>query len=105
MVAEGVMKYKRRLASVQAIQINWENWEDIQLFVPSGQLGWSVYLNEASHKVLPTGIQSSVMGIVIRFPDNHTVVAEQDEWLLKDERGLVTICSQSAFDNLYEQEK
>ena len=93
-------KYKIKPIEIEAIQLRWDNWEEVCDFVPKKQLGNKVYIEDGEE--LDEGYTSDTIGLKIRTLQGEKTIIECD-YIIKNAKGEVFISKQNDFEVTYEK--
>lgn len=96
-----VRKYVKKPVVIEAVQLNWGNWNKICDFVSEEAFGGGVYLDDETLKVLPDGIQSNTMGLIIKTLEGDHL-ATQGDYIIKGVKSEFYPCKPDIFDMTYD---
>lgn len=87
-------KYHKKPVVVEAVQLRWDTWDEMCTFAGVGKL--------TDGK--PEGATREGGRIALNIPTSEgLVVAEQDDWVIKDEKGELDSCKPDIFGATYEK--
>ena len=90
-------KYKEKPKTYEALQLNWDTWDEMRKFLNVGEL--KNYRPEAYMVKNKLGVHVPRLsrGERSEFDD-----AQEGDWILKDPNGIFSVCKAEVFNLLYE---
>jgi len=95
-----MQKYKSKPVIVEAVQLNWNTWNDVCDFIPKEAFDGGVYLEDG--EPLDEGHSSDTIGLRMKTKRGLEIV-QQGDYIVKDVDGSVRSCSPEKFEMLYEK--
>lgn len=96
------MKYRKKPIVIDAIKLEWETWNEVCNFIPEKYLEKGVYLNDKTYEVLPEGITSNTIGLLINTLEG-THLARQGDYIIKGVNNEIYPCKPDIFKKTYEK--
>lgn len=96
--------YRTKPVTKEAVQLTWANWNEVCNFAGVGKLSegkpQGCYL-DAEGKLLPEGVTSDRIGLVIPTLEG-VMIAAQDDWIIRGLRSELYSCKPDIFEKTYE---
>jgi len=92
-VAKGIKKYRKKPIVVEALQLRWDTWNDMCDFAEVGRLSDGKPEGETN-----IGGQLSMYIPTLE----GTMVADENDWVIKGIRGELYPCKPAVFEATYE---
>ncbi len=87
-------KYRKKPVVIEAVQLTWDNWNEICDFADVG------YLNEGH----PEGCMLSENRIGLNIPTlEGLMLGEENDWIIKGVKGELYPCRPDIFEMTYEE--
>lgn len=94
-------QYRKKPVVIEAIQLRWDTWNEVCEFVSKEVFDKGVYLNDETFEILPEGMASNTMGLIIKtLEGNH--LARQGDYIIKGVNGEFYPCKPDIFEKTYE---
>lgn len=98
--------FRKRPVTIEALQLNWENWNEVCEFAVVGKLSEGksegCYL-DSEGKQLQGHSTSEFLGLLI--PNKHGIVlAKEGDFIIKTTSGEIYPCSAEEFEKNYEED-
>lgn len=97
------MKYRKKQAQVDAVQLTWETWSkvcDLARTSVGGGLLRGLTPGEVSIRFPLAGIDEAAIYAIV--PTSGNCLASQTDWIIRDENGFLSICTNLNFILQYE---
>jgi hypothetical protein len=98
-------KYRKLPVIIEAVQLKWENWNEVcELFAPGGledNKPEGCFIGE-NGKPLPKGHSSEIIGLLIPTLEG-TMLAVENDWIIKGVAGEIYPCKPEIFSQTYEK--
>ena len=88
-------KYRTKPVTVEAVQLRWGTWEEMCEFAKVGKL------DDGKPQGIK-GLPDSRIGMYIPTPEG-VLVAEENDWIIKDASGGLSVCKSYIFEEIYEE--
>lgn len=96
------MAVYRNKEHIDAIQVDWCNWNKACDFIPKKFFGGGVYLDDETMEELPEGISSNTIGIKIKSPHGWYIVPQGDYIVKGNKNGYYYPIKKDVFETRYE---
>ena len=97
-------KFKKKPVVINAVQLRWDNWNEICDFANVGKLEdgkpTGVYLDDDNNP-LPEGATSGKLGLLIPTLEG-VMVAKENDWIISGIKGELYPCRADIFEETYE---
>lgn len=101
---QGPMKFRKKPVLIEAIQLRWENWNEVCEFCEVGRLSdgkpEGCYLDENG---VVCGVSERIGLLIPTLEGLHT--ARQNDWIIKGVKGELYPCKPDIFEMTYEMEE
>lgn len=94
------MKYRKKPIIVEAVQLTWENWNEICSFVPPGCFLGGVWLTEEGQA---TNNTTNLVGLKIKTIEGNEVLVKQGDYVVIDSKGFPYPCNKEIFETNHER--
>lgn len=99
-------KYRKKPVVIEAVQLTWQNWNEICEFVPKPWFVRGVYLDKEGSP-LPDdqwrfGENNDDLGLIIRTLESNEFIARGNDWIIKGVKGEFYPCKPDIFAATYE---
>jgi hypothetical protein len=98
-----MMKYRKRPVVIEAVQLRWDTWSEICDFVDDSYFDQGVYvnLNGTYEKTNIPSESDPRIGLLIKTLEG-TMLAVQDDYVIKGVSGEFYPCKPDIFEQTYE---
>lgn len=93
--------FRKKPVVIEALQLGWDNWNQVCDFVSKEAFGGGVYLDDKTFEPLPEGQTSNTMGLYIKTLEG-THLARQGDMIIKGVQGEFYPCKPDIFAQTYE---
>ena len=97
------MQFRKKPVVIDAVQLLWENWNEICDFIPRPWFQEGCYLDSAGEVTKDT---NGRLGLLINTLENNKVtgslIASQGDWIIKGVNGEFYPCKPDIFEKLYD---
>lgn len=94
-------QYRKKPVVIEAVELNWDNWNQICDFVAPEYFGGGVYLDDNTKELLPDNRTSNTMGLRINTLEG-CMLAQQGDWIIKGVSGEFYPCKPDSFEKTYD---
>lgn len=100
-VAKEVCLYRKKPATIEAIQLDWSTWSQVCDFMKEdgGKYFGRVNVDKDGK---PTGDQGLLIGLIIKT-DEGDMLAKQGDWIIRGVKGEFYACKPDVFEMTYEK--
>jgi hypothetical protein len=95
-----VAKFRKKPVVVEAVQLTWGNWNEICAFVPDSAFAGGCYVGPDGTETADT---NGRIGLKL-FTLEGTMLAVQDDWIIRGVKGEFYPCKPDIFAATYEPE-
>ena len=100
------MRFRKRPVVIEAVQLSWDNWDEICSFAGVGKLSdgkpEGCYIEPETRTAYPEGKrEGNVIGLHIPTEEGLMLGCEQD-WIIKGVQGELYPCKPDIFEQTYE---
>jgi len=108
------MKFRKKPVVIEAVQLTWQNWQEICEFVPKPWFVRGVWLDEQGNPRGDEGYTrferqgeepNSALGLLLRTletQEGDTLLARGNDWIIKGVKGEFYPCKPDIFEATYE---
>ncbi|QNB46832.1 ribosomal-processing cysteine protease Prp [Thermanaerosceptrum fracticalcis] len=95
-----IKRYRKAPVVIEAIQLNWQNWNEVCDFISPKYFDKGVWLNDETFEELPDGQTSNTMGLRIKTLEGIHIAREGD-FIIKGVNGEFYPCKPDIFAKTY----
>jgi len=101
------MKFRKKPIEVDAIQLNWLNWQKICEFVPEPWFIGGCFLDKDGNILdeHTMEIGEGRLGLKIKTLESNEFLAKETDWIIKGVAGEFYACDAEIFKQTYEEVK
>lgn len=93
------MRYQKKPIIVEAVQMTWDNWEEVCSLIPKGCFLGGVYLNEDE---TVNNSSTNLVGVKVRTVDGNECLVKQGDYVVIDSKGFPYPCNKEIFESGHE---
>lgn len=100
-------KFRKKPVIIEAIQLNWQNWNKICEFVPKAYFGKGVFVHPTDNSIYSENFdieekkEKLRIGLFIKIMEGELLAVEND-WIIRGVNGEFYPCKPDIFEKTYE---
>lgn len=99
------MKFRKKPIIIEAIQLTWQNWNEICNFVPIPWFIGGCFIDKDGNILdeHTMNLGEGHLGLRIKTLESNEFLAQQDDWIIKGIDGEFYACKPLIFEKTYEK--